>query len=170
VRLRVLNLREARFECTFGRGCAGICCRNGRPPVYADEAERIHASLSKLTPLMRPAAASAVAAGGFMSGRRKAGTTSLRVVDGWCVFFNDGCVLHRLGAMEGSTFRYKPFSCAVFPLEQHPTRGWYVRQKGLLGEVWDLPCLDPMATPMPAARSLGAELALVEASEPTAPR
>lgn len=159
---RVFNLTEARFECTFGRGCAGICCKNGRPPVSDDEEARITQRMDALLPLMRPGAASAIEQAGFMSRRRKAGTHSLRVVDGWCVFFNAGCVLHQLGAAEGQKYRYKPFACATFPLERDPTRGWYVRQKGLLGEVWDLPCLDPAGGQAAAASSLGDEVRLME--------
>ena len=164
MRLPVFNLNEARFECTFGRGCAGGCCRNGRPPVYADEQHRIESQLDRLLPLMRPEAAALVSAEGILSRRRKSGTHSLRVVAGWCVFFNHGCVLHTLGAAEGDKFRYKPWACATFPLEQHPTHGWYVRQKGLLGEVWDLFCLDPAQSQMPAARSLTEEIALIAPS------
>ena len=37
----------------------------------------------------------------------------MRVVDGWCVFFNQGCVLHKLGASEGDKFRYKPAPCSL---------------------------------------------------------
>jgi hypothetical protein len=162
VRLRVFNLNEARFECTFGRGCAGICCKNGRPPVSAEETTRIATNLPKLTPLMRPEAVALVAKSGFVSRRRKAGAHTLRVVAGWCVFFNAGCVLHRAGAAEDDKFRYKPFACATFPLERHATRGWYVRQKGLLGEVWDLFCLDPSGSQRSAAASLEEELALIE--------
>jgi Fe-S-cluster containining protein len=160
--VRVFNLTEARFECTFGRGCAGICCRNGRPPVYDDEAARIAGRMDALLPLMRTSAARVAVQAGFMSRRRKAGTHTLRVVDGWCVFFNTGCVLHQLGAAEAQTYRYKPFACATFPLEQHHTRGWYVRQKGLLGEVWDLPCLDPSTGQPAAASTLGEELRLID--------
>jgi hypothetical protein len=159
--LNVLNLKEARYECTFGRGCDGICCREGRPPVYPDEAERIEANLAKVFPLLRPEAQSVVTQQGFLTRRRKAGTSTLRVVKGWCVFFNAGCVLHRVGAEEGDKFRYKPFICAVFPLENHG-RGWYVRQKGLLGEKWDLFCLDPANSSRPAAESLTDEVDLVE--------
>ena len=161
--LRVFNLTEARFECTFGRGCAGICCRNGRPPVHGDEEARITERLDALLPLMRPRAARVAGRDGFMSRRRKAGTHTPRVVDGWCVFFNAGCVLHQLGTAEGQTYRYKPFACATFPLEEHHTRGWYVRQKGVLGEVWDLPCLDPSGGQPTAASTLDEELRLVEA-------
>jgi hypothetical protein len=157
----VFNLTDARFECTFGRGCAGVCCRNGRPPVYDDEQARIDCRMDALLPLMRLVAAAVAEHDGFMSRRRKAGTHMLRVVDGWCIFFNGGCVLHQLGAAEGDRFRYKPFACATFPLERHPTRGWYVRQKGLLGEVWDLPCLDPSSGQAPAQSTLRDELRLV---------
>lgn len=162
--LPVFNLHEARFDCTFGRGCDGVCCKNGRPPVYEEEGSRIQANLSKMLPLMRPAAAAVAARAGFLSRRRKAGTTILRVVDGWCVFFNAGCVLHEAGAAEGDKFRYKPLACATFPLEKHSRRGWYVRQKGLLGEIWDLFCLDPANSERPAASSLSEELVLIERS------
>jgi hypothetical protein len=164
VELRVLNLNEARFDCTFGRGCEGVCCKNGRPPVYEEEAARIRENLPKLLPLMRPEAATLAADRGFLSRRRKAGARMMRVVDGWCVFFNAGCVLHKTGAAEGDKFRYKPFMCAVFPLEKHYREGWYVRQKGLLGEIWDLPCLDPAGSERPAADSLSEELALLRRS------
>lgn len=133
--------------------------------MFADEAQRIRTSLDKLLPLMRLDAAALTAKRGFMSRRRKSGTTTLRVVNGWCVFFNAGCVLHRLGAAEGDKFRYKPFACATFPLERHATRGWYVRQKGLLGEVWDLFCLDPEATQSAASATLTEELALIAAAD-----
>ena len=37
--LVVANLATATFECTFGRGCDGLCCKNGRPSVDADDTE-----------------------------------------------------------------------------------------------------------------------------------
>jgi hypothetical protein len=169
VRLSVVNLSEARFECTFGRGCAGVCCRNGRPPVYDDQAERISSQLPRLLPMMRPEAAALAATRGFMSRRRKSGTHTVRVVGGWCVFFNHGCVLHALGLNDGDKFRYKPFACATFPLERHPRGGWYVRQKGLLGEVWDLACLDPGGTQSPASTALAEELAFIEQTSASDP-
>jgi hypothetical protein len=162
VQFSILNLNEARFECTFGRGCEGICCREGRPPVYPDESLRIQENLPKLLPLLRPTAAALITREGFMSRRRKAGTTTLRVIDGWCVFFNAGCVLHKAGAKEGDKFRYKPFVCATFPIEHRDDRGWYVRQKGIPGEVWDLFCLDPANSDCSAASSLTEELSLVQ--------
>jgi len=161
VPLQVSNLRDARFECTFGRGCDGICCRNGRPPVRADEIGRIRANLPKLLPMMRPEAAAAVERGGFTSRRRKAGEVTLRVVKGWCVFFQAGCVLHRAGAEEGDKFRYKPFVCAMFPLANGGRRGWYVRQKGYRNEPWNLFCLDPTKTTPSAAETLAEEVSLV---------
>jgi len=160
--LAVLNLESARFDCTFGRGCEGVCCRNGRPPVYAEEAARIDARLERILPLLRPAARELVGEAGYLSARRKAGQPLARVADGWCVFFNRGCVLHRLGEAEGDAFRYKPSVCAVFPLDTNGHGRWYVRQKGYEGEIWDLPCLDPAASAVPAATSLRAELALVQ--------
>lgn len=164
MQLTILNLDAARFECTFGRGCEGICCRNGRPPIYADDARRIAEVLPRLIPLLRPEAARVVARDGYLSRRRKAGQPMARVIAGWCVFFNRGCALHRLGASEGAAMRYKPWLCAVFPLAKD-RHGWYVRQKGYRGEIWALPCLDPATSPAPAAATLGEEIALVQAWE-----
>jgi hypothetical protein len=160
----ILNLEEAKFECTYGRGCEGICCRNGRPMVYPDEVERIDASLDLLLPKLRPEARTVVEKQGYVSRRRKEGQPTVRVAAGWCVFFNHGCVLHRLGAEEEDPFRYKPWVCAVFPISRDGRGPWHVRQKGLLGEKWDLPCLDPAATTVRAAESLRAEVALVKAA------
>jgi hypothetical protein len=162
VRLTVINLATARFECTFGRGCEGVCCRDGRPPVYADEAQRIDDNLHRILPLLRPEARAMVTGHGYLSRRRKAGMPMARVVAGWCVFFNRGCTLHRLGAAEGAAFRYKPGLCAVFPLAKDQPGRWYVRQKGYKRESWDLPCLDPESSNVPAAVSLQHETALVE--------
>ena len=39
--LPVLNLEQAKYECIYGRGCDGICCQAGRPPVYPEEKQRI---------------------------------------------------------------------------------------------------------------------------------
>lgn len=161
----IVNLRTARFDCTFGRGCEGICCRNGRPPVYAEEAARIEAAAPRWLPLLREPARAVVEREGWLSRRRKAGQPMARVAGGWCVFFERGCVLHRLGAAEGDSFRYKPWTCAVFPLSKDDRGHWHVRQKGHDGEIWELPCLDPASTTVPAATSLQPEIALVTAWE-----
>ena len=158
--LTVINLEEARFECVFGRGCEGVCCRNSRPPVYPDEVEAIEAGLDKLLPRLRPEARAVVEKHGFLSGRRKEGLPMLRVVDSWCVFFNQGCVLHRLGVEEGDKHRYKPAVCALFPLAKNDNDEWFVRQAGQPGEKWDLPCLNPGASTVPASESLKEEMQL----------
>jgi hypothetical protein len=165
VTLIVLNLDRARFECTFGRGCEGDCCRNGRPPVYPDEAARIDAALDRIGALLRPEARAVVVRAGYLSRRRKAGQPTARVVAGWCVFFNRGCTLHQFGAAEGTPFQYKPGVCAMFPLAKDLRDRWYVRQKGYKNEVWDLPCLDPASSSTPASASLGQEMELVEGWE-----
>lgn len=162
MRLRVLNVETARFDCTFGRGCEGVCCRNGRPPVFPEEVRQIDGHLERILPLLRPEARTAVENGGYLSRRRKAGQSMARVVAGWCVFFNQGCALHRLGATEGAPFRYKPWICAVFPLAKDARDRWYVRQKDYKGEIWNLPCLDPRSSTVSAAISLQQEVALVE--------
>lgn len=157
---RILNLAAARFECTFGRGCDGICCRNGRPIVYPEEAARLDEKLPRILPSLRAAARALVEDRGYLSGRGKCGLPMTRVAAGWCVFFNQGCVLHRIGAAEGDPFRYKPSVCSLFPLDKGANGEWRVRQKGYAGEIWDLFCLDPAASPKPAAESLIAEIAL----------
>jgi hypothetical protein len=160
VSLPVLNLVEARFECTFGRGCEGICCRNGRPFLYPEEVDRLDAVLPAVLPRLLPAAQRLVRRQGYVSRRRKRGHAVVRVSDGWCVFFNDGCVLHELGAAEGDPLHYKPAVCALFPLDRDTRNRWYVRQRGYAGEVWDLPCLDPSPATPPAGQSLKRELEL----------
>src|SRR5262245_31742587 len=122
--LPVINLSQARYECIFGRGCEGICCRNGRPPIYPEEVERIDANLDKFIPEMRPDAAAVLQKNGYLSQRRKTGLPMLRVTGGWCIFFNQGCVLHKVGAAEGDKYRYKPAACALFPLSRDEQDRW----------------------------------------------
>ncbi len=158
----VRNLTEARFECTFGRGCDGICCREGEPPIYADEIARTDANLKKILPEMRPEARAALEESGYLGEERKVGQRTLRVVDGWCIFFQRGCIFHRIGEAEGDRFRYKPAACALFPLDRDEHDRWYVRQKDFEGEIWDLFCLDPAQTQVPAGESLREEIALAQ--------
>jgi hypothetical protein len=101
-----------------------------------------------------------VEAEGFLSNRTKLGRPMVRVAGGWCVFFNAGCVLHKLGAADGDPFRYKPSQCALFPIERDDDGTWYVRQWGYRGEQWDLFCLNPKASDRPAVESLAGEIAL----------
>ena len=155
--LPILNLSKARFECTFGRGCDGICCKDGRPPVYPEEAAAIQAAMPAVLPRVRPEVRSLLERDGFLTRRRKAGQPTLRVARGWCIFFHRGCILHDLGL--------KPSLCALFPLQKDLRGRWYVRQKGYQGEAWDLPCLDPGPATPPAIESLRAEIALAESFE-----
>lgn len=167
--LPIANADTATFDCIFGRGCEGICCRNGRPSVPEDQAAVIRGVLPRVLPLLRPEARAVVAADGFLSNRTKLGQPMLRVTDGWCVFFNGGCVLHQVGAEDGDPYQYKPSQCALFPMERDEKTGeWYVRQWGYRGEQWDLFCLNPKASDRPAVESLAGEIALAEASEPEA--
>jgi hypothetical protein len=160
--LPVVNLHSAKFECTFGRGCDGVCCREGRPPVYADEIERIAENLPKFLPHMRAQAARMATRNGFLSGRKRYGEPLMRVTGGWCIFFNEGCVLHKVGVAEGDKFRYKPAICSLFPIQQDDHDHWYIRQKGFKRERWELSCLDPSNTTKLAAESLQEELALAK--------
>jgi Fe-S-cluster containining protein len=167
VSLPVINLETAKFECTFGRGCEGLCCKNGRPSVTPEEFKGIKSTLKRALPLLRPEARELIEEEGFTSKRTKLGQPMLRVVDSWCVFFNKGCVLHQLGAEDGKPLAYKPVQCALFPLERDLDDGtWYVRQWKYRGEQWnDLFCLNPKATEVSAAESLTPELELAEEYE-----
>jgi Protein of unknown function (DUF3109) len=158
--LPVVNLSTSTFDCIYGRGCDGICCQNGRPGIYPEEEECITKNLRKFLPELRPKARQLVQQGGYLSKRRKGGLPMLRVVGGWCVFFNRGCVLHKVGAAEGDKYRYKPAACALFPLARRENGDWYVRQIGVEGEDWDLFCLNTKTSPRPAAESLQDEIAL----------
>ena len=155
----ILNLDNARFDCTFGRGCDGICCRNGRPKMYREEIALVDEKLPVILPALRPEAREMVGKNGYLSRRRKCGQPQVRVAGGWCVFFNAGCVLQRIGADEGDPFHYKPVVCAIFPLDKDHHQRWYVRQKGYKGEVWELQCLDPAVSSSPAAQTLVQEIA-----------
>lgn len=162
--LRVANADAATFECTFGRGCDGLCCKNGRPSLTPSEQKAVRANLAKFLPHLRPEARAVVERDGFVTARRKLGHPMLRVVGGWCAFFNGGCVFHKVGLEEGDFAKYKPFQCVVFPLEPAGGGEWYVRQWGHEGEQWDLFCLDPKRTPAKAVDALAPEIAFIERS------
>lgn len=163
------NLDRARFRCVFPV-CGGVCCKNGRPSVEPAEDRRIAQNLAKFLPHLRPRARQVVERRGFTTRRRKAGKPMLAVVDGWCVFFHEGCVLHKVGAAEGDAFRYKPWPCAAFPLSKERDGTWTVRQWGHRGEAWELFCLDPDEDPTPARRSLAGERRFVDRLEGGAER
>jgi hypothetical protein len=160
--LPILNLSEARYECTYGRGCDGICCREGRPILYPDEIERIDANLDKITPLLRPESQATLRRKGYKTAGRRLGCPVVRNVADWCIFFNGGCTLHKLGEAEGDKFRYKPAVCALFPIQSDDDGNWYIRQHGYKKEKWDLFCLDPNNSTVPAADSLREEIALAQ--------
>lgn len=160
-RLPVLNLDTARFECVYP-SCGGACCKESRPPVSPGEDARIGKSMKKFLPLLRPTARRVVEQRGYRTARVKEGRLMLAVVDRYCVFWNDGCVLHKVGAQEGDKNRYKPATCITFPLDETDDGVPYVRQWGLLGEAWELACLDPKASKKKPAQSLTEELAFVE--------
>jgi Fe-S-cluster containining protein len=162
--LTVVNLASATFECIFGRGCEGICCKNGRPSVGKKEQARIKSVLKRALPLMRPDARELVDEEGYLSKRTKDGKPMVRVVDSWCVFFNEGCVLHKLGAEDGNSYQYKPVQCALFPLEKDDG-DWHVRQWDHNGEAWDLFCLNPKQSKQPAITALAAEIEMAKKME-----
>ena len=63
--LAVANAETATFDCSFGRGCEGICCKNGRPSVGPDEIARIADHLPKFLPHLRPESRKLVEAKGL---------------------------------------------------------------------------------------------------------
>lgn len=163
----VSNADTATFECTFGRGCEGICCQNGRPSVNTDEQARIRGVMHRVLPLLRPDAREMIEREGLLSRRVKLGAPMLRVSEGWCVMFNKGCVLHTIGAEDGDPLQYKPTQCALFPLEPDKKGGWYVRQWKLHGEEWnDLFCLNPANSTVKAVESMAGEIALAATVKP----
>ncbi len=164
--LPLANGTTATFECIFGRGCDGICCKNGRPSVDPEEQARIANVMPRVLPLLRPSARKLVEASGILSKRTKLGHPMLRVVDGWCVLFNGGCVLHKIGAEDGEAYQYKPTQCSLFPLEHDSeNHEWYVRQWGYNGEQWDLFCLNPQQSQKKATESLAEEMLLAQRLE-----
>ncbi len=159
-RFVVLNAGSARFECTFGRGCDGICCRKVRSPVPPGDARQIDAVLADVLPLLRKEARKVVEQKGYLSGHRKYGQPLLRMVREWCVFFNQGCVLQKIGEARGSKFAYKPTVCALFPLFRRADGNWSIRQKGNPGETWDLFCLAGSPEAPLAASTMKEEFAI----------
>src|SRR5437588_5067836 len=87
--LPVLNLPQAKFECIFGRGCDGICCQNGRPGIYPEELPVLEQNLDKFLPELSKEARALVQTSGFLSRRKRDNLPLLRVINGWCVFFNN---------------------------------------------------------------------------------
>lgn len=144
----VINQATARFECTFGRGCDGVCCSKGRVPILFEEESQIDRAFPDVLPLMRPEAREVVERSGYMTSRWR-----LRKVGRYCVFFNQGCTLHKIGEARGNKFAYKPLQCALFPLDLDPRGNWYVRQKGYKNERSDLFCLAPSDTTPRAAET-----------------
>ena len=154
------GLDSARFECVYP-GCGGVCCINGRPPLEPGERQRIEQNLAKFLPHLRPEARQRILDKGFLTNRIKEGLRALAVVGDWCVFHNDGCVLHKVGAEEGDKHKYKPWRCIVFPLERSPAGEWHVRQWGVRDEAWDVFCLNPAESNKTARETLREEVAFV---------
>jgi hypothetical protein len=161
--LTVVNAATATFECTFGRGCEGICCQHGEPSVSPAEKATIDGVLPRVRPLLRPVARTVLEQEGWLGDNVKVGQPMARVVDGWCIFFNQGCVLHQVGAEDGDFAQYKPVQCVLFPLEPNGDGTWYVRQRGYEEEQWDeLFCLNPGNSTKKAVDTLAPEIAVAE--------
>lgn len=158
----LLNGEKATFECSFGRGCEGSCCRNGRPGLRDEEQSIIKKNFKKIAPYLSEKARKLIEKTGLVTKRVREGLPLAPVIDGWCVFFNEGCALHKAGAIEGNHLKYKPEQCAIFPLLWTDDGDWYVRQWHYQGEQWnDLFCLNPKNSQVKATESLKNELNLV---------
>src|SRR5262245_27233709 len=94
--LPIINLQTVNFECVYPK-CGGACCKESRPTVEENEVARIQKNLKKFLPLMRPRAEALVRKNGFRTNRIKAGLPTVAIVDRYCVFYNEGCVLHKVG-------------------------------------------------------------------------
>jgi hypothetical protein len=167
------RLDEGRFDFVFniaegsGRRCRealpAAVCELLRVPFTGSDALTLAVTLDKAVARRVVSPDVAVARAVLVSPPAGArGYPVARLSGGWCVFFNEGCVLHRLGADEGDRTRYKPTVCALFPLDRLDGDRWYVRQRGYDGERWELACLDPRVSVTPAAESLREEMALAE--------
>jgi len=162
--LAIENLATARFKCVFPV-CGGICCKNGRPPVEPGEIERIASNLHRFLPYLRAAARKFLEKNSWLTKRIAAGCQTIAVTSGWCVFFNEGCTLQKVGMAEGEPWKYKPAVCIQFPLVKTRRGQWFVRQWGHRGEEWDLFCLNPDENPARASQSLADEIAFSAARE-----
>lgn len=158
--LVLVNADTARFECSYGRGCDGICCSNSTPPVDPEKQQVINSVVPEILPLLRPGARAMIEQMGYIDPEEvHEGNPSIRVESDWCVFFNKGCVLHKVGADRGDSTWAKPVACYLFPIDHDSQGRWYIRQHGVDDEQWtELPCL--AGTPdMPlAVTTLGFEM------------
>lgn len=159
--ITLLNEQTATFECSYGRGCKGDCCTNGRPGLSEDEQRRITGNLHNILPLLKAKARKIIEEQGIVTRRTRHGLPLAAVVDQWCIYFNDGCALHKAGAIEGDPMKYKPMQCAIFPLLWNDDGEWYVRQWNYENETWnDLFCLNPKNSRVKASESLLNEMNL----------
>lgn len=159
--LPVVNAETATFECVWP-GCGGACCKESRPPISPGEEARIATVIERVLPLLRPEARRVVERGGWKTRRIKSGRPTLAVAARYCVFYAEGCALHKIGAGEGDKNKYKPGTCITFPLDRDDHDAWYVRQHGYAAEEWDLDCLDPKSSARRPADSLAEEIAFAE--------
>jgi hypothetical protein len=135
-----LTWLTSRWECIFGRGCAGIyadrpddgCCTLGAHFADRDDENRVASAVRELTPDLwqyRDAART----GGWVETEPEEAVTpgeeparKTRVVDGACVFLNrpgfptgSGCALHLLALRQHrSIVETKPDVCWQLPLRR----------------------------------------------------
>ncbi|MBI3039113.1 DUF3109 family protein [bacterium] len=160
---KIANLSTAKYKCHFP-ACGGVCCKNGRPGLTLGEIDLIRDNLGKFVSLMRLPAQVRLKKNGFITKRVKEGRRTMAVVEGWCIFANEGCVLQKVGTSEGEKWKYKPHRCVLFPITTDiDETEWYVRQKGYKEESWDLFCLNRSQNEkIPATESLKEEINFFE--------
>jgi len=130
--------------------CAAPCCR-GAAAAGRDKIEKIQATLPEIMPLLRPASARVIARKGFYCAQATHRSDFqpeeephwLRIVDGYCVFYNDAligghCALHAYCVQRGlPVLSLKPQVCYLFPISK-PVNHWVTVRR------WnELPCLRP---------------------------
>lgn len=157
---------EQKFECTFGTTCEGNCCRS-RPHVLPEDIQAIESVLHRAIPLMRSEAQDLVIDKGYLSALKVEGHPTLRTINySLCVFFNKGCVLHKLGALEGDPFLYKPVRCILFPIGRNDDGSYGLVRKPAEADPDLFPCLTQAeGSDKTTSQSLKAEFAMIEQIE-----
>ena len=160
--LPIVNLDEARFECTFGRGCDGVCCKEGRPLVYPDEVGRIAEALEKLQVEAPPRGPGGRGEEGVPQRPASPGPPRPAQRRRLVPVLPRGMPPAPTRAGGRGQVPVQAGRLLLFPIQQDEHDRWYIRQRGFHRETWDLFCLDPRIHPRPAAETLVEEIALAK--------
>lgn len=129
-----LTWLTSRWQCIFGRGCAGIyaerpddgCCTLGAHFSDRDDERRVRAAAKELDPSVWEHAGAAGAKRNKVIETDEDGARKTRVVDGACIFLNRpgfaggaGCALHALALRTGRDIvETKPDVCWQLPIRR----------------------------------------------------